>query len=182
MKKFLFALLLVIIGVVAGFYAETYIPAVGLNSEAPESGEDRADSLWVISIIQEYTNPYFSKVDDAIKYRRRCEYEWEVDSMFNNIDEPTLAQVTEVLINRIGITNKYDIVREYSSNRHIYDNLPVPDRPTTELKPDVPLTAPTDNAVNSRDKPTETVSFSQKDTVINGKTYKYKKKEEVTYE
>lgn len=189
MKKIFTILLLLFIGACTGFFAKKFIPVL-TELKAPPEETPQSDSLWVLSIIQDYTNPSFANANDVLKYKRRCSETYVIDSIIENMPDLTLLNVAEVLINREGITTKRSIVDEYSANKSIYDNLPVPDTPTTQLTPDspvdnnntvVPRKSDNDTVHSPRDKPHGTI-VSQKDTVIGGKLYKQTVKQEVSYE
>lgn len=195
MKKTLTILLACLIALAAGFIvAKSYPDIKNYYESRTEKGVsisenlDNLDSLWVMSLIDEYMNPTFTQSYEAVQFRRSCMNYYSIDSIFKAMPENMLLNVAEVLINRDGIANKRTIVYEYRRNKEVYDNLSSPDHPAQQLTPD---TAPdNDNAAPSngdtshspRDKPNGSVSYTRSDTTVNGTTYKKVERKEVYYE
>jgi hypothetical protein len=77
--------------------------------------------------------------------------------------------VATVCINKKGYVTKKDVVNEYRSNGDVYNNLPKTAPPDTIKEYTALQNRPNDNPNIKEDPPREnTVSYSQRDTVIDG--------------
>ena len=87
----------------------------------------RADSAFVVGLIEEYHNPKISGEDDAIMVQNQLLSEKEYETVFESMPQTTLKAVVHVLqrqSNSKAIFTIKDVAQEYLSNRKVYDNLP----------------------------------------------------------
>lgn len=151
----------------------------------PEKGSvqyEYVDSLAKIS-VQNAVNPLFDNVDDVLSFRAKSVEGALIEDEFNNLPEETLKTVAGVIIKREGHASRRSIVYEYRANRSVYDNLPsTAAQQTGDTTGASAGGMPYSQDTTSIKNPPTEVRYSQHDTVIGGKTYKAKKKEETSYE
>lgn len=145
------------------------------------------DSI-VTSNVQNMVNPLFSNVDEVLSFRDLSVEGEAIDAEFNQMSEDILKTVTTVCIRRDGPVSKRGIVYEYRANKSVYDNLPE-DATVNDIISKAVKNSGTNGSSggepvrkDSTKAPTNETTFSQKDTTIDGKTYKMYTKTEVSYE
>ena len=176
MRKFILALL----GLVAvSIVSLTAFSCRGARQHIKkELARDVNDSVFVMDMVQEYTNPLFSTTTEALSFREDVKEGARVDSIFNTIPTSTLKYVCNVCQNKYGKFRKRCIVQEYMDNREIYDNLPQQSQPT-QLPPDItqqpqkeePVVLNPTEGEPTRVGNTVSIQIKHQDTIINGKPH-----------
>ena len=126
--------------------------------------KEYADSI-IAESIQNYTNPLFMSVDEAIEFRNLTVDSNTIDQAFLEMPEDVLRNVVSVCLKRDGYASKRSIIYEYRANAEVYNNLP---KSTAK---------PTNDTIKNQNtsaggEPYRRDSASKGDTVINGKSYK----------
>lgn len=75
-------------------------------------------------IIVESQNPTFYDSVDAVVYKLVKENQVKTDSIFLSLSDQQVATISYVLSNRQETFTVHDIVNEYTTSKHVYDNLP----------------------------------------------------------
>ena len=85
--------------------------------------KEYADSI-IAESIQNYTNPLFSSVEEALEFRSLTIDAQIIDNEFLEMPEDILRNVTSVCLKRDGYASKRSIIYEYRANAEVYNNLP----------------------------------------------------------
>lgn len=80
-------------------------------------------------IIVESQNPTFYDPVDAVVYKIEKENQVKTDSIFLSLSDQQVATISYVLSNRQETFTVRDIVNEYVTSKHVYNNLPQSDPP-----------------------------------------------------
>lgn len=132
-----------------------------------------------VALSTEAANPTFQSVNEVLVFRQAMLEQKHIDELFTTLTEETVTEVAGVLLKRGDPCTKRAIIEEYNSHSEVYDNL--------QAKPTTPDLEPT-TAVEEQHRPSdstaiaEKTSFTQKDTVINGKPVKMTTKTIVSYD
>lgn len=158
------------------------------NSNIATSDDtEYVDSL-ATATVQNMINPLFSSVDEVLVYRDLSVEGNVIDLEFNDMPESILKNVAGVIIKREGHASKRSIIYEYRANKQVYDNLPATQKnetstlETVEQKSASSMEGNSVTKVDSPAAPADETRFQQRDTTINGKTYKMRTKTEIMYE
>lgn len=130
-----------------------------------------ADSAVSVAKAEAAMDVSFTSPGELVIFRDVMAENQEIDKLFLEMPEDVLVQVASVLLKRDGHVTKKSVISEYKAGRNIYDNLKPPSEEYEALKADPPSTALI-----------EDVSYSMKDTIINGKPQKLKVKTVRHYE
>lgn len=160
----------------------TYLMSSCENSGSFFGDKDGVTQEYVDSTIavaaQNLINPLFNNVDEVLSFREKSLEGQAIDDVFNSMPEEILTNVASVCIKREGHVSKRTIVYEYRANKDVYDNLPaqaVNDNTLTQKTAKMP-------ADTVKRRPDGTITYNQRDTIIDGKKYKAHIKTETSYE
>lgn len=174
---------LIIIAVILG----VILAAVGVTKCSSTRTMRPSERVDLTESFKQDNVPSFTTVQAVVNHQQQQLEEENLKFEFINMDQAVLENVATVCFNKNGptITIK-DIIDEYRSNRSVYDNLP--QAPTdTSVEGDTTLNVKQEvqqkarSGSNSDEKYSNTVSYSQKDTVVNVKA-KVLVREELVYE
>jgi len=182
MKKFLFGLLIFVLAV-AG--------SVGINMALVSCDNNVVKPLKpavgvkeVANCLDSIVNPRLNTTKDVFELQNRLLTNAYIDSIFCSMSQEILENVSTVVIKRLHVVTKDDIVSEYLKNRSVYDNLPPNTTATIESTPPPTTTTKTEEKnlgpVTIVKEGTTTVTEAPqtrveeqpagyKDTTINGK-------------
>ena len=174
------AFLLSLVAFVGVVYTYSKVQNAGLL------GKGDATTKYVDSVatetVQNMINPLFSSVDEVLVFRDLSSEGEAIDAEFNLMPEELLKTVAGTIIKREGHASKRSIIYEYRANRSVYDNLPAPATDTAEPIEKDPGCVEGNPATTESKGPSGEVRYTQKDTTIDGKSYKMHTKTDVTYE
>lgn len=122
--------------------------------DKPVLGES-SSAVAVDSLMEE--SLLFTDVTQVLEDHRTFENVTYYDSVYLSMPEDILINVASVVIRRNGSASIQDVVKEFLTNRQVYELLPQPPAPITPPVPE-----------QTRADTTTTVA----DTVINGQPYK----------
>lgn len=121
--------------------------------------------------VENYLNPSMTSPVDVVVVKNNMCTEKEIDSIFCQLSDKTLTDISSVLLKKSPSVTKADVVHEYQANRRIYDNLPSdkPDSTSTKesSKPIAKIELVKEENTTVTEAPPTRVGY--KDTVINGK-------------
>ena len=121
--------------------------------------------------VENYLNPSMTSPVDVVVVKNNMCTEKEIDSIFCQLSDKTLTDISSVLLKKSPFVTKADVVHEYQANRRIYDNLPSdkPDSTSTKesSKPIAKIELVKEENTTVTEAPPTRVDY--KDTVINGK-------------
>jgi len=182
MKNFFYGCLIVVIAVVLSLAAN-----FGLSScdnpviSKMTTSVEKAD---IASCLDSIVNPQFTTFSEVVNYKENLLENKNIDSVFFSIPDAQLRNVIGVLMKKKGLFNKSDIVHEYINGKDVYKNLPPPTQgatsnvstTTTETPTKIPGVSNVGTTTVMEAPPTRVgddkatqVSYSYKDTTINGK-------------
>lgn len=146
---------------------------------------DRIDSAFVAEYVKSTVNPVFTSPEEVVSYQKEQLSNDELQFEFLNIDPDILKTVATVVLKRSSIATKEDIVKEYSEKADVYNNLPPLQSQNIDIttssetvKSDTQQSGMEDQRVTG----VGTVSYKEKDTVIDGTKAKVLTREEIQYE
>ncbi len=128
------------------------------------------DTTLIAMQVDRLVNPSFNSAQELLAFRdSRLECK-TIDSIFTSLPDEVLQNAATVCINKKGYVTKKDVVNEYRSHGDVYNNLPKTAPPDT-IKEYAALSAvkeePNTEAPPKREN---IVSYSQKDTIIDGQS------------
>jgi hypothetical protein len=132
-----------------------------------------------VELAAETTNPTFQSVNEVLVFRQALLEQKHIDDLFTSLTEEIVTEVAGVLLKRGDPCTKRAIIEEYNAHSEVYDNL--------QAKPATPDLEPT-TASEEQHRPSDSTaiagetSFTQKDTIINGKAVKMITKTVTSYE
>lgn len=127
------------------------------------------DTTLIAMQVNKLIDPHFSSVHEILAFRNSRIECRTIDSIFTSLPDEVLTNAATVCINKKGYVTKKDVVREYQSHGDIYNNLPKIAPPDTTSNYEPLQNHPKDDPNIKEDPPREnTVSYSQRDTVIDG--------------
>lgn len=146
-------------------------PSVLHSAVAVEQVENCLDSI---------VNPRLYTTKDVFELQNKLLVNAYIDSVFMSMDQQTLNNVSTVVLKKLHVVTKDDIVSEYVKGGDIYNNLPTNNPPNTATTDTIKqLSSPIANIqVVKEGKTTVTEapptrvtdqSADYKDTTINGK-------------
>ena len=149
------------------------------NSFSSELTWNEHDSIFVMDMVQEYTNPSFKTAIEAISFREDVREGARIDSVFNSLSNSTLRYVCDVCARKYGKFRKKCIVQEYTENKDIYDNLPQTQSQPTQLPPpttqqpqkEEPVVLNPTEGEPTRVGNTVSIQIKHQDTVIDGRPH-----------
>lgn len=171
MKKFIFFLCSICM-LALGVSSCSDGPKVWTQTEIEEISKESARVIYY-----ELTNPTFENVGDVVDYQELIEDGKSIDSTFSSLSPSTLKRVADVCINKSGVTDKKQIVREYLKNISVYSNM------SEKISADDKNKAATDSGgvdVTKKDGVFETAYSYYTDTV-DGHAVKVQVKTEKSY-
>lgn len=121
-------------------------------SEEKHSMKEYVDSADLFRVLQEFANPTFSSLDDALTYYQNEKQYRIQDSVFFSLPPDVITNVYSVLVRRGEKPTKLAIASEYLDNIRVYSNLPRKREisPTVDEFPDVPGTQVVDTIVDGK--------------------------------
>ena len=127
------------------------------------------DTTLIATQVDRLMNPSFNSAQELLVFRNsRLECK-TIDSIFTSLPDEVLQNAATVCINKKGYVTKKDVVNEYRSNGDVYNNLPKTAPPDTIKEYAALQNRPSDDPNIKEDPPREnTVTYSQRDTVIDG--------------
>lgn len=88
------------------------------------------DSIKIETAVQAYLNPSMESPKQVLSVKQYQMNTFVEDSIFRNMDNYVLQNISTVLFNRQSVVTVKDIVAEYTLNKDIYDNL----KPRAKIK------------------------------------------------
>jgi len=156
MKKILY----VILGII-GVVVLSCVSSLGYNHYVNKTNvttEDTTVSAQVEEAVAQVYNPTFETVDDIFVFRRQLAEVDSINTVFKNIPDDALVNISKVVIGRNGHANKKSIVEEFLKNyKPIYQYID----PTTTI----PQTTRSGDTIRLP-------ASKESDTVINGQHFK----------
>ena len=110
------------------------------------------DSILITKKFKALQNPEFKTVDELVYYQSDVKQDFTNDSIFKAIPETALREIAGVVLKREGHLDKLLIVGEYKDN---YDKV-------YKYLPD-----------KKQEEASDTTKVTTKDTVVNGKIYRF---------
>lgn len=138
------------------------IVAFATHSKVDKIEKSCLDTTTVLKLSK--SEPTFTSVNDVLQYQQESLLQMEVDSVFNQLEQKTLIDVSTVLLNKGTKCTKKAIVDEFLMNKSVYTNLP------QNTNNEVNETPP--NKADSTNSSAVYTSVQYKDTVINGNAAK----------
>lgn len=133
----------------------------------------------VSTCLDSIVNPRLYTTKDVFELQNKLLVNAYVDSIFMSMDQKTLENVSTVVLKRLRVVTKDDIVSAFIKDRHVYENLPNGNRPDSAIVTNK-MTTPTGIPGIVREETTTVTeapptrvenesSGNYKDTVIDGK-------------
>ena len=139
----------------------------------------------VANCLDSIVNPRLNTTKDVFELQNRLLTNAYIDSIFCSMSQEILENVSTVVLKKLHVVTKDDIVSEYLKNRSVYDNLPPnnsttsatieftpPTTSTTKETPVGPVTIVQEGTTTVTEAPQTRVEqqpAGYKDTTINGK-------------
>lgn len=165
--KFLFGVILTLLAIIACHSCD----------KQKYSGFIKPDSVYVTSCIESVVNPQFNSVQEVKLFQNKLTEEYSIDEMFRSMPKEMLDNVAAVCFKKSTVVTKQDIVKEYVSNRAVYDNLPNQSTPQNHEQ-----AAPTQTTMEEQQLPAGKTSYRYEIDTVDGKPQRVLVKEERTYE
>lgn len=131
--------------------------------QLPWYRKDAVDPIETVQpdpVVDEWSfdTPQFATADAIFAYQKDLQMHRSLDSLFVKMDPLVLTNVISVTLKKHNPCMIADIIYEYTNNKEVYNNLPIPKAPSTPKEiEEVKETPPDINAV---------------DTIINGRKAK----------
>ena len=177
MKKKLILFLCAVFALALGFSSCGDSTPMPWSKEAIEEISTKSAS----AAFNTMANPEFTTVTDVVEYRDNLFEGKSVDSIFESMPEIVLKRVADVCINKSGVTDKKQIVKEYQKNRAVYGNMSE-QIPTASTKDDKTATDSGGSDVTKEDGKVFETSYNYYTDTIDGKPVKVRVKTEKSYE
>lgn len=123
MKKFLLFCCSILITIVATTVAVTSLISCDQTGQRilPKSAVGVKE---VSNALDSIVNPRLGTTKEVFELQNELITNAYIDSVFCSMNQQILENVTSVILKRLHVVTKDDIVSEYLKNRSIYDNLP----------------------------------------------------------
>lgn len=178
MKKFLLWCCGVFFAIIATTVATTAL--ISCDKTGPKILSKSAVGVKEVSnCLDSIVNPRLNTTKDVFELQNKLLTNMYIDSIFCSMDQQTLENVSTVVLKRLHVVTKDDIVSEYIKNRSIYNNLPntPPNESSANVKPEDKPIAKIELVEEGKTTVTEAPQTrvetkpagSYKDTTVNGK-------------